>query len=329
MHLLPVSRRIVALLAFATALVVTTVVPVQSQTAPAVTRPVITEQVSPVEQIAPVARDGYAGTAFVRRPPGSGPFPAVVIIHPGLTAWSTDALRALAAGTQASRFLAAGYVVAATTYRSRDADPQTTVSLQDSLATLDYVSKRQFVDAKSIVIWGCSGGGDLALEVAAATDVAAIAPEEPASILLTGIFNKDFPKQGSVHTPADSAPIFQDPKRFYTAQYQKLTREKLGRINAPILLIQGDPDRPDLRINQFNATVLVPELRALGKTVEVKSYAGQPHCFAFGGNVPSRAAISLQAWQDADAFFRRHLPTKPTPIDPKLVTSAPIVAKTP
>jgi hypothetical protein len=159
MHLLPVSRRIFGLLAFAFALVVTTVVQVQSQTAPAVTRPVIAEQVSPVEQISPVARDGYAGTAFVRRPPGAGPFPAVVIIHPGLTAWSMDALRALANGTQASRFLAAGYVVAATTYRSRDADPQTTVSLQDSLATVDYLPKRQFVDAKSIVIWDAVATG--------------------------------------------------------------------------------------------------------------------------------------------------------------------------
>jgi dienelactone hydrolase len=323
------SRRIAALLVFVSALVLPAVVIVESQTASAVTRPVITEQVSPVEQISPVARDGYAGTAFLRRPPGPGAFPAVVIIHPGLTAWPTDALRGLAVGTQASRFLAAGYVVAATTYRSRDADPQTTVSLQDSLATVDYVGTRPFVDARSVVIWGCSGGGDLAMEVAAATAVAAIAPEEPASILLTGIFNKDFPKAGAVHTPADSAPIFEDPKGYYTPQYQKLTREKLSRIKAPILLLQGDPDRPDLRINQFNAMVLVPELRALGKTVEVKSYAGQPHCFAFGGNVPARAAIALQAWQDADAFFRRHVPTKPTPIDPKLVTNVPIGAKTP
>lgn len=323
------SGCIAARLGFASVLAVTAVIGAQAPTAPAVTRPVIAEQVSPVEQISPVARDGHAGTAFVRRPPGRGPFPAVVIIHPGLTAWSPDALRTLANGPQASRFLAAGYVVAATTYRSRDADPQATVSLQDSLATVDHVRKLQFVDARSLVIWGCSGGGDLALEVAAATDVAAIAPEEPASILLTGIFNKDFPKKGTVHTPADSAPIFEDPKGHYTPQYQKLTREKLGRIKAPILLLQGDPDRPDLRINAFNATVLVPELRALGKMIEVKSYAGQPHCFAFGGNVPARAAVALQAWQDADAFFRRHMPTKPMPVDPKLVTNVPIVAKAP
>jgi acetyl esterase/lipase len=167
------------------------------------------------------------------------------------------------------------------------------------------------------------------LEVAAATDVAAIAPEEPASILLTGIFNKDSPKQGAVHTPADSLPILEDPKAYYTPQYQKLTREKLGRIKAPILLLQGDPDRPTLRINQFNAAVLVPELRGLGKTIEVKSYAGQGHCFAFGGNVPTSAAPALQAWQDADAFFRRHMPTKPAPIDPNLVTHVPIGGKAP
>ncbi len=207
-----VSRRIAALLAFVSALVLSAFAIVESQTAPAVTRPVIAEQVSPFEQISAVARDGHAGTTFLRRPPGSGPFPAVVIIHGGLTVVTTDELRAIANSAQASRFLAAGYVVATTTYRSRDADPQTTVSLQDSVAVVDQLRKLEFVDARSIVIWGCSGGGDLALEVAAATDVAAIAPEEPASILLTGIFNKDFPKKGAVHTPADSGPIFRIPR---------------------------------------------------------------------------------------------------------------------
>ena len=56
-----VSRRIAALLAFVSALVLSTVVVVESQTAPAVTRPVIAEQVSPFDQISPAARDGHAG----------------------------------------------------------------------------------------------------------------------------------------------------------------------------------------------------------------------------------------------------------------------------
>lgn len=290
-----------------------------NQAAPPVTRPVISEDVAPLEAIVPVAKDGHKGTAFVRKPPGAGPFPAVVIIHPGLTEIPAQGLRTITLdAAQAPRFLAAGYVVATTTYRSRDVDPQTTVSLQDSLAAVDHVRNLPYVDPTSIVIFGCSGGGDLALEVAAATDVAAIAPEEPASVLLTGIFNKDFPKSGARHTPADAQVIFNDPRGYYTTQYQKVTREKLGRIRAPILILQGDQDR----LNIFNAQVLIPELRALGKSLEVKTYAGEPHCFAFTGLPPRtpRPEVALKAFDDAHAFYQRHVITKPRPVDAKLVT---------
>lgn len=284
-----------------------------------VTRPVISEQAAPLEAIVPIASDGHKGTAFLRKPPGAGPFPAVVIIHLGLTEFPAAALRTISLETaQTARFLAAGYVVATTTYRSRDLDPQTTVSLQDSLAAVDHVRKLPYVDPKSIVIFGCSGGGDLALEVAAATDVAAVAPEEPASVLLTGIFNKEFPKAGPRHTPRDADVIFNDPRGYYTPQYQKMTREKLGRIRAPILILQGDQDR----LNLFNAQVLIPELRALGTSLDVITYAGEPHCFAFTGMPPRtpRPAVALQAFEDTNAFFQRHVPTKPKPIDAKLVT---------
>jgi acetyl esterase/lipase len=284
-----------------------------------VTRPVISEEVSPLEAIAPVASDAYRGSGFLRKPPGTGRFPAVVIIHPGLVTIPTERLKNIALNApQPSRFLAAGYVVAAVTYRSRDLDPQATASLADSLAAVDYVRKLPYVDPASVTVFGCSGGGDLALEVAAATDVAAIAPEEPASVLLTGIFNKDFPKRGERHTPADAAVIFDDPKAYYTPPYQKLTREKLGRIRAPILILQGDQDR----LNLFNAQVLIPELRALGRQLEVITYAGEPHCFAFAGSGSQtpRPAAALKAFQDAAAFFQRHLVTKPRPIDASQVT---------
>jgi dipeptidyl aminopeptidase/acylaminoacyl peptidase len=294
----------------------------------AATRPVISEQASPFEHISPVAGDGHAGLMFLRKPPGPGPFPAVVIIHPGLTVMPANIVRSIADSAQATRFLAAGYVVATMTYRSRDVDPQSPVSLQDSLAVVDHLRKQPYVDRRSIALWGCSGGGDLAIEVAAATDIAALAPEEPASVVLTGIFNKTYPKRGEVYTPADAGPILKDPRGHYTAQYQKLTREKLGRITAPMLVLQGEPNRED-RLNVFNAEVLVTELRALGKSVEVKSYAGEPHCFAFTGDPPRtpRPAVALQAWQDAEAFFRRHVPTKPVAMDPKLVSSAPLDAR--
>ena len=52
--------------------------------------------------------------------------------------------------------------------------------------------------------------------VTLSNDVAAIVPEEPASMLFTGIFNRQFPKKGERYTPADAAPLYPDPRRYYT-----------------------------------------------------------------------------------------------------------------
>jgi acetyl esterase/lipase len=216
------------------------------------------------------------------------------------------------------RFLAAGYAVAVITYRSRDHDPQSRVSLEDCLAAVQYLRKLPAVDATSIAAYGCSGGGDLALELAAATDLAAIVPEEPATVLFTGIFNARFPKSGERHTPADAAPISEEPKRYYTSEYQELTREKIARIRCPILIVQGDRHA----INRFNAEVLIPELRAAGKKLEVITYPGEPHCFGF--DLRGSAAANLKMFRDADAFLRRHLPVKPQALDRSLVREAPV-----
>src|SRR5262245_55214601 len=248
---------------------------------PGTTRPVISEEVAPLEAIAPVAKDGHKGEAFLRKPPGDGPFPAVVLVHGGITQWPTAMLKEHALGTWTSRFLAAGYVVADTTYRSRDVDLQTRDSLEDVLATIEHVRKLPYVDAKSIVVSGTSGGGDLALSVAAETDVAVIVPEEPASMLFLGMANKNMPKKGERYTAQDGPPYFgTDPKRWrllYTLECQKLTRDKVAKIRCPILIIQGDQQWT----NRFNAELLLPELKAADKTVEVFTYKGEPHSFAF------------------------------------------------
>src|SRR6266487_1227545 len=156
-----------------------------------ITRPVISEDTCPLELIEPVARDGHRGMGFLRKPPGAGPFPAMIWIHGGMVTRPPEMLKEHALnGPNPSRFLAAGYVVAFITYRSRDHDPQSKFALEDCLAALDHVRRLTYVDPGSIVVYGCSGGGDLALEVAAATTrVCAIVPEEPASFIFAGIFN--------------------------------------------------------------------------------------------------------------------------------------------
>ena len=177
-----------------------------------ITKPAVSESASALQPIAPVARDGYRGQGILRKPPGDGPFPTVVVIHPGLVTWPSELLRQVSTGAFASRFLAAGYVVATMTYRSRDVDPQSRLSLDDSLAAVEYLQKLPYVNSASLVVYGCSGGGDLALAVATEKPVAAIVAEEPASILFTGVFNNTSPKSGERYTPQDSAPLFVDPR---------------------------------------------------------------------------------------------------------------------
>ena len=181
-----------------------------------ITRPTVSEKTSPLEAIAPVAHDGYRGQAFLRKPPGGGPFPAVVMILGGATTVPSERLHEYATSALSSRFLAAGYVVATITYRSRDIDPQSRVSLDDSLAAVEYLQHLPYVNAASVGVYGCSGGGDLALGVAAEKPVAAIVAEEPATIGFTGVFNNASPKAGErlprIRRPSSRTPNGTTPR---------------------------------------------------------------------------------------------------------------------
>ena len=211
-------------------------------------------------------------------------------------------------------------------------DPQSSESLQDSLAAVEYVRHLPYIDLDSIVVFGCSGGGDLALEIAARTKIAAVVPEEPASHLMAGLFNSGTPKRGARYAAVDSFFILEDGKRYYTPEFQTILRAKIANIQCPILIIQGDVDRVFVPVNKFNAEVLIPELRAGGKTLTVRIYPGQPHCFCQWSGLTWPAALrqqppaswsaaALDASRDIDAFCRRYIKAQPKQIDSSLVTT--------
>src|SRR5262249_36482712 len=133
-------------------------------------------------------------------------------------------------------------------------------------------------------------------------------------------------------------------RSLYTAECQKLTRDKIEKIRCPIILVQGDV----FPGTEFNKEILLPELRDLGKNVVVLTYPGEPHGFVLrepaqgseketakgSEKMPfSRTAtrpfpeVAEAAFEDVHALVRRHLPTKPVPIEPKLVKQVPIEAK--
>ena len=298
----------------------------EAATDESVTRPVISEDVAPLIPIEPVASDGHRGEGYMRRPPGDGPYPAVVFVHGGLSRRPTDYLQGYSRRAHPSRFLADGFVVAVITYRSRDVDPQSSVSSEDVLAAVEFLKELPYVDPQSVVVRGTSGGGDLALEVAAMTGLAAIIAEEPATMLFTGVMNTGEPKAEDTYSPRDSLIFTDDPWRYYTEERQEFTREKLQRIGSPILIVQGTPFdrstptfRPD--VNRFNAAVLIPELYAAGKEFDVHTYSGEPHSFAFYSE-PARTprpAVALEAYEAMIEWLMPHLSTKPVPIEPSLI----------
>ena len=299
-----------------------------------ITQPVVAETDAPLEVITPTAHDGHRGFGVLRKPPGNGPFPAMVHLHGGITTMPVPSLRTTATnGANPSRFLAAGYVVVVPTYRSRDIDPQSSVSLEDAVAVVDYVRALPYVDDESIVVFGCSGGGDLALQVPTRTKVCGVVAEEPASMVMAGMFNNRVPKKGERYTPEDSFFMMENPREHYTLEFQEILRAKVAKITCPILIVQGDVDRREVPISKFNAEILIPELRAAKKTVEVRSYAGQGHCFCAGSGVPrpsgrptasSAPAAALAAFKEVDSFYRKYLPLKPRNMDPALLTHVPV-----
>src|SRR5215216_5631703 len=120
------------------------------------TRPEIAESISPLERLIPIAYDGAPGLAFLRKPPGNGPFPAILLVHPGMTKLPEPALQEYAErAAPPSRFLAEGYVTVVLTYRSRDIDPQSKAPVDDVRAALDAVRRLRYVDPTSVGMYGC------------------------------------------------------------------------------------------------------------------------------------------------------------------------------
>jgi dipeptidyl aminopeptidase/acylaminoacyl peptidase len=277
-----------------------------------ITYPQISETACPVRVVSIPGKAGNTVTAVIRQPPGKGPFPAMVLLHGGLSPYPIDKLKDESlTRPNYTRFLAAGFVIAVPTFRSREENPQTRDALDDCLAVVDHVKKMPAVDPQSVAVLGGSGGGSLALELAGETDLCAIVAGEPASVLFTGLM---------VAGMGDRGPAFQDvmrnPKKYYTPELQKFTRAKVAQIHCPVLIMHGDIH--PLKI--INQEVIVPELKAANKTVEYIEYAGQPHAFWWGSQ---DAAVGQKVFDDAMRFIKPTLKTQPVPLDESLIKRVP------
>lgn len=263
--------------------------------------------------------------AAVRQPPGAGPFPAIVFLHGGLGHSSMSALRENAVDSPVqARFLAWGYVTVSATRRAIADDPLDRGVIGDVLAIVQAVRAMPSVDPDSVALYGGSGGGTLALEVASVSDrLAAVVAGEPATIIYMEMLTKEhivFDAEGRRTGDRRWDVMKADPKQLYTPVIQRRTRAKLQDLATPVLILHGD-QHP---LRKFNLGVFVPEMQALGKAVTVKTYPGEYHGFYWGqGRIPSLAKKSNV---NAEAWLRERLPTAPSPVSPDWIEQRPVEA---
>lgn len=271
---------------------------------PALTWPYVSETVSPVEELTVNSpTTGYQCPVIVRRPPGPGPFPLVVVVHGGTVPHPAEWLRKNATLQHNTvRLLAAGYAIALPSFSSRKEDPQTTAALRDCLAVIDHVRHLPGIDSESVFVFGGSGGGSLALELAGETKLAAIAAGEPADVLFTGVWTKE-------RIPLLSA-IMDDPLKYCdNARTRAFTRAKIDKIACPVLIVHSDVHP----INKINNVFVIPMMKEAGKAPEICYVPGVRHGFYFASTQSPQA--TLKAFEAVEPFFRRHTHTAPTPID--------------
>jgi dienelactone hydrolase len=228
------------------------------------------EDISPVMQTYIRSVDGAYVAAAIRKPPGEGPFPAIVIFHgaPGgrgmeqLVGWS----RGDHGGPVWERFLQEGFVVAVADYRGGDfnlmnspSDLPLVTAIDDGVAVIDHVAGLPYVDPDQVSVYGVSLGGNLAMFLASKKpDLHAVVAGAPAPIWFLGM---PFGGFGGLPTEIDAS----------------LAAANIEPIRAPVLIQVGTADSLlDLDRMLYN------QLEMQGKQVRLEIYEHGYHDFVLG-----------------------------------------------
>jgi dienelactone hydrolase len=241
---------------------------------------VVSETDSPVMQTWIKAKDGLYIAAAVRKPKGSGPFPAIVMFHgaPGgrgmdqLVGWS----RGDHGGPVWERFLQEGYAVVVADYRGGDWNQMNqpsstglTTAIDDGITVVDYVQSLPYVKRSEVSVYGVSLGGNLAMYLASRIPTLhVVVAGAPAPIWFLGL-----------HLNADgSRPDFN------TARADPvIAKENIVPIKMPILILVGSEDG----LLPLDAT-LHDELTKAGKSVRMEVFEHGYHDFVLGNQGQQR-----------------------------------------
>ncbi len=256
-----------------------------------------------------VSEDGEKFPLAYRKPIGTGPFPVMLFFHGGVRSFSRSVVDDFLKNATTTRFLKKGYMVVASTRRelqwrkTENPSSYTAGMVYDGIAAVRKAKTLPGADPESIVIYGGSVGGSLAIETAAQTSIAAVVSGEPASDIWMGpeLKGKEIRNFGNY----DVFPSY------YTEEVKSFVRSLLDRIDCPFLLLHGDPT--GFRTTDY--LYVMRELTELGKRAKSIGYGGYQHGFYWGMGTRQMTGQELdEVIEDTHTFILPHLKTKPKPL---------------
>ncbi len=257
--------------------------------------------------------DGIHTPIALRKPPGDGPFSAVLFLSGNGGGGMTAARSAmLNRGYASDRFLSEGYVVAWLRYRAEvpraygSAEPlpkegrmlpRSPLDHDDLIAIVGYIGRLPFVDPARVGLVGSSHGGEMILKAASEIDIGAGVLCEPASHEFLSVAMDQLP-------PGE--PQLQNIGRVRELADEALALERIQKINSPLLVIGRDDDHLQ---GVFRLTY--EWLQQAGKEAEWLSYDHPRHGFALPRRGRDGKYQPNEAQEDAVAqmlkFFKANM----------------------
>jgi enterochelin esterase-like enzyme/dienelactone hydrolase len=250
---------------------------------------------------------GVAIPAYIRKPNGPGPFPAIVLLHGGRYGKAPTYALGRSVQSPTGDFVKAGWAVYSIDYRPSDRIAIEPIEFDDTAEAVKAVRTTPFIDPGRIGLMGGSHGAQVLSRVVSRVDTKGAILCAPAALDLIEV-KKAF-ERGERLVPilkklvadmeekygAKAEDIEKDPARF---SYGSAMTE-VARVRCPILIVNGrnDDNSPVSIID-----VYVRKLRAAGKQVETYLPQNGPHGFYFGRpDIPE----TKEAARLAVAFFQQ------------------------
>ncbi len=247
--------------------------------------------------------DGKEVPAFLYRPSGPGPFPAIIDVHGGPTAQSRRSF-----GPPRQYFVSKGYAVLVPNVRGSTGYGKSYTKLdnldlgggplQDVVACKRWLTQKANVAADKVVVMGGSYGGYMALVAEA------FAPDEfVANVDYFGVSDlKTLVESFPPYWASASGSIYQkfgDPKNPAHAKYQH-DRSPIHFIDAmkrPLLVVQGDKDA---RVKKDQSDRIVEGLKRRNVPVHYLVLENEGHGF-------TKTENNLRAMRLTDRFLDRYV----------------------